>query len=143
MVNENTDKLAPKRKLRNILSSFLITFVFVIVLFVTAGDIYWLWAMYKNRFFSGVVRIQEERGHHVIDTGPYRFIRHPVYLGSVIYLLALPIVLTSYWALIPAVLTVIIALICIFMEENTLKRDLTGYGNYMQQVRFRLVPDIW
>jgi protein-S-isoprenylcysteine O-methyltransferase Ste14 len=61
----------------------------------------------------------------------------------VIYLLALPFVLMSYWALIPAILTIIIIIVRIVMEEDTLKRELTGYADYMQQVRFRLVPGIW
>jgi protein-S-isoprenylcysteine O-methyltransferase Ste14 len=113
------------------------------LVFLLIGYVPVFWAMYENRFFSGVVRIQEERGHRVINTGPYSYIRHPGYLGSVIYLLALPFVLMSFWAFIPSALTIIITIVRIIMEENTLRRELTGYEAYMQQVRFRLVPGIW
>jgi protein-S-isoprenylcysteine O-methyltransferase Ste14 len=99
--------------------------------------------MRENRFFSSVVRIQRERGHYVITTGLYRLVRHPGYLGSVVAMFALPFALTSYWALIPAVITNIISLIRIVLEDNTLKRELEGYSQYTEKVRHRLIPGIW
>ena len=101
------------------------------------------WAMRENRFFSSIVRIQQERGHHVITTGPYRIVRHPGYLGSVIFLLALPFALASYWALLPAIGTSILLCIRIVLEENTLKRELEGYAEYAKKVRYRIIPGIW
>lgn len=100
-------------------------------------------AMYVNRFFSGVVRIQDERGHHVITEGPYRIIRHPGYLGSCVYMIALPFALSSWWALIPSIATIIAVIIRIRLEEDTLGKELAGYEQYMKEVRYRLVPGIW
>jgi len=108
-----------------------------------SGYVLALWAMRENRFFSSVVRIQSDRGHHVITTGPYRIVRHPGYSGGVVCLLVLPLALASYWALIPAVITVIVSLIRTVLEDNTLKRELDGYSQYSESVRYRLIPGIW
>jgi len=113
------------------------------LVFVIIGDVLTLWAMRENRFFSSVVRIQRERGHYVITTGPYRVVRHPGYLASVIVMLALPFALASYWTLIPAIATIIVSFIRTVLEDNTLKRELEGYSRYAERVRFRLVPGIW
>jgi len=113
-------------------------FVFLIIGYTPT-----LWAMRENRFFSSVVRIQKERGHYVITTGPYRIVRHPGYLGSVIYMLALPFALTSYWALVPVVATTIIAIVRTALEDHTLKRELEGYAQYAERVRYCLLPGVW
>lgn len=113
-------------------------FVFLVIGFALI-----LWAMRENKFFSSVVRIQKERGHYTITSGPYRLVRHPGYLGSIIYMLGLPFALTSYWALIPAVVTNIIAVIRTTLEDRTLKRQLEGYAPYMERVQYRLLPGIW
>lgn len=102
-----------------------------------------LWATKENKFFSSVVRIQKERGHYAITGGPYRLVRHPGYLGSIINTLALPIALASLWAFIPAIATSIIAIIRTFLEDNTLSKELEGYSTYMKHVKFRLLPGIW
>ncbi len=113
------------------------------ILFFVIGHIAALWAIHENKFFSGVVRIQTDRGHRVVTTGPYRFVRHPGYLGSIIYMLALPFALTSYWALVPAITTTIITIVRTALEDETLKRELEGYTNYTDKVRYRLLPGIW
>jgi len=113
------------------------------LVFVVAGYALNLWAMRENRFFSGVVRIQEERGHHVITTGPYRFARHPGYSGIIIWMLAMPFVLESYWALIPTIATIIVTIVRTALEDATLKRELKGYTEYAQRVRYRLLPGVW
>jgi len=108
-----------------------------------AGYVPILWAMRENRFFSGVVRIQKERGHHVITTGPYRFVRHPGYLGNIVVMLALPLALTSYWAFIPAGAIIIVSIVRTALEDDILKRELEGYAGYAQRVRYRLLPVVW
>jgi len=101
------------------------------------------WAFLENKFFSGTVRIQTERGHHVIDTGPYRFVRHPGYAGSIWTFLAMPVFLGSLWGLIPAVLTGILLIIRTALEDKTLQEELPGYKQFTQKTRYRLFPGIW
>jgi protein-S-isoprenylcysteine O-methyltransferase Ste14 len=101
------------------------------------------WAMISNIYFSTAVRIQYDRGHHVSIGGPYRFMRHPGYLGMIIYLLATPLILGSIWAFIPASLTGILFIIRTAFEDNTLKNKLEGYKEYAERVKYRLIPGIW
>lgn len=101
------------------------------------------WALMENRFFSGVVRIQTDRGHHVVTTGPYRFIRHPGYVGAVWTYLAMPLFLDSLWAFIPAALTVLSTILRAALEDKTLQNELPGYKEYAQKTRYRLFPWIW
>ncbi len=101
------------------------------------------WAMIVNQFFSGTVRIQEDRGHHVIDSGPYRIIRHPGYTGGLLSSLATPFLLGTLWALIPVTLTVIVYIIRTALEDRTLQEELPGYREYAQKTRYRLLPGIW
>lgn len=101
------------------------------------------WAMVTNRFFSATVRIQEERGHHVIDSGPYRYVRHPGYSGAIAFTLASPIALGSWVALVPAACTVVALVVRTVLEDRTLRAELAGYEDYTRKVRNRLVPGIW
>ena len=101
------------------------------------------WAMMTNRFFSATVRIQSERGHVVVDGGPYRFVRHPGYTGAGAFTLASPIALGSWVALIPAVLTVAVLMLRTALEDRTLQAELAGYKDYAGKVRKRLAPGIW
>lgn len=100
-------------------------------------------AMRTNRFFSAVVRIQSDRGHRVVDHGPYRVIRHPGYAGMIVFTLATPLILSSSWAFVPAIATVAATIVRTVMEEATLFRELDGYADYARRVRFRLLPGIW
>jgi protein-S-isoprenylcysteine O-methyltransferase Ste14 len=101
------------------------------------------WAVVSNKFFSGVVRIQKDRGHTVVTTGPYRYVRHPGYAGSILHHLATPVVLSSLWALIPAGLVVCITIIRTVFEDRTLQEELVGYEAYAKQVRYHLLPNLW
>lgn len=101
------------------------------------------WAMSANRFFSTIVRVQKDRGHTVVSSGPYRFVRHPAYAGSIVLGLATPLLLGSAWALIPGVLTDAAIVVRAGLEDATLQHELEGYAEYAQRVRFRLVPGIW
>lgn len=107
------------------------------------GQALLLWAKRANRFFSSVVRIQTDRGQAVCSDGPYRFIRHPGYFGGLIFTLATPLMLGSYWGLIPAALILIPLFIRTRLEDKTLQDELHGYADYAQSVRFRLLPRIW
>jgi len=102
-----------------------------------------LWAMATNRFFSGVVRIQEERGHTVVGHGPYALVRHPGYVGVSLAALGAPLMLGSAWALIPAAATIVVIVVRTAYEDRTLVRDLAGYEAYARRVRYRLLPGIW
>jgi protein-S-isoprenylcysteine O-methyltransferase Ste14 len=101
------------------------------------------YALIENRFFSGMVRIQSDRGHRVVSSGPYSWIRHPGYLGGLLTYLGTPLLLGSYWAMIPAVLTTIVLLARTHLEDMTLHRELPGYSDYALRVRFRMLPGVW
>lgn len=101
------------------------------------------WAMASNPFFSGVVRIQRDRGHTVQTGGPYRYVRHPGYVGAIPYVLATPIVLGSIWSLIPAAAAALLFVIRTALEDRTLHRELDGYPQYAARVRYRLLPGVW
>ena len=101
------------------------------------------YALIENRFFSGMVRIQSDRGHRVVSSGPYSWIRHPGYLGGLLTYLGTPLLLGSYWAMIPAVLTTIVLLTRTHLEDTTLHRELPGYSEYASRVRFRMLPGVW
>ena len=112
------------------------------VLFVLGGGLFTR-AMGENPFFEKTVRIQTERGHHVIDSGPYRIVRHPGYVGPVGWLLATPLLLTSAWALLPTALAVISLVVRTALEDRTLQKKLPGYAQYATRVRSRLIPGVW
>lgn len=101
------------------------------------------WALVENRFFSGTVRIQTERGHHVVSSGPYLIMRHPGYAGGLLGYMFIPLLLDSSWAFVPAVLLCIIMVIRTVLEDKTLQAELPGYQEYAQRTRYRLLPGIW
>jgi protein-S-isoprenylcysteine O-methyltransferase Ste14 len=102
-----------------------------------------IWAFLENKFFSAVVRIQTERGHSVISTGPYRWVRHPGYAGGLVSFLATPIALGTLWVFLPVVLTGIAIIARTALEDQTLQNELTGYREYAARVRYRLLPGVW
>jgi protein-S-isoprenylcysteine O-methyltransferase Ste14 len=101
------------------------------------------WAMIANAYFSTAVRIQTDRGHTVCSTGPYRFVRHPGYVGFILQSLSVPFLLGSLWALIPGIAAAVLMVIRTSLEDRTLQAELPGYPEYVQKVRYRLVPGIW
>jgi protein-S-isoprenylcysteine O-methyltransferase Ste14 len=101
------------------------------------------WAMRSNPFFSSTVRIQQERGHQVVSAGPYRWMRHPGYVGVVFHYLAMPLVFGSLWAYLPVALLFVITVIRTALEDRTLQSELPGYREYAQSVRYRLLPGVW
>lgn len=102
-----------------------------------------LWAMACNAFFSEGVRIQTERGHTVMTSGPYRCVRHPGYLGAILAQMATPWFLGSLWALIPSVVSAGLYVVRTLLEDRTLRAELPGYEEYTRSTRYRLVPWIW
>ena len=112
-------------------------------IFVSFGYALAVWALVENRFFSGVVRIQADRGHVVCDRGPYRIVRHPGYAGNILPLLGIVLALGSVWTLIPAAVALIIAVIRTVLEDQTLQEELPGYRDYARRVRYRLLPGIF
>jgi protein-S-isoprenylcysteine O-methyltransferase Ste14 len=102
-----------------------------------------LWAMATNEHFEQFVRIQTERGHRVVSTGPYRFVRHPGYLGAIVGALATPLMLGSPWTFVPAGLAAALFVVRTALEDRTLRAELDGYAAYAQRTRFRLVPGVW
>jgi protein-S-isoprenylcysteine O-methyltransferase Ste14 len=113
--------------------------------FVVAALAYALttWAMTSNTFFSLVYRIQEDRDHAVATAGPYRFVRHPGYVGTIAFELATPILLGSLWALIPGTLAAVLTVVRTALEDRSLCEDLESYTEYAQKVRYRLLPGVW
>ena len=101
------------------------------------------WAMLENRFFSGVVRIQTERGHRVVDSGPYALVRHPGYSGSLLAGLGFPLALSSLWALLPLLLVFVVTVIRTRLEDQTLQAELPGYAEFTERTRYRLLPGVW
>ena len=107
------------------------------------GSFFMLRAIADNTFASQLVRIQSERGQHVIDTGVYGFVRHPMYLGGSLMFVGVPLLLGSVCGLVAGVATVGFLILRILGEEKLLTHNLARYRDYMQKVRYRLVPHIW
>lgn len=101
------------------------------------------WAFTTNPFFSAYVRIQHDRGQHVIDQGPYRWVRHPGYAGGILAWFATPIFLSTLWALVPVLLTSGLSVVRTALEDRTLQAELDGYEEYAQHTRYRLLPGVW
>ncbi len=110
---------------------------------VAAGSLLSVWAMASNPFFYGHVRIERARGHTVVDSGPYKMVRHPGYLGALVFSLATPLMLSSFRAFIPAGLTSGALILRTALEDRVLQEGLDGYEEYAVRVRHRLIPGFW
>jgi protein-S-isoprenylcysteine O-methyltransferase Ste14 len=113
------------------------------ILVYCLGQFLMLWAKRTNDYFSSVVRIQFDRGQTVCCEGPYRYVRHPGYLGGLTFGLSAPLLLGSLVALIPAALAALMLVARTVLEDNTLITELDGYKLYANAVKFRLLPHIW
>ncbi len=111
-----------------------------LVVLGTAGLI---WAMRTNRFFSAVIRIQTDRGHHVVSEGPYGIVRHPGYAFWSLRTVGVPLLFGSNWAFIVAGLFIAMFVVRTALEDRVLKEELPGYRGYAQRVRWKLVRGIW
>ncbi len=107
------------------------------------GQAIFLWARYTNRFFSSVVRIQQDRGQVVCKDGPYRYVRHPGYVGGILYTAVIGLILGSLWACIPQLLASGLLIWRTAMEDKTLQAELPGYVEYSREIRYRLLPGVW
>ncbi|MCB9762826.1 MAG: isoprenylcysteine carboxylmethyltransferase family protein [Alphaproteobacteria bacterium] len=107
------------------------------------GYAFGAWAMAANPFFSGTVRLQEERGHTVTSGGPYRFVRHPGYAGALVVFLASPFLLDSVWSLVPTTLLTVVLVVRTALEDRWLHKHLPSYPDFAQRTRYRLLPGVW
>ena len=101
------------------------------------------WVMLVNAYAATTVRVETERGQHVISDGPYRFVRHPMYTGILLGYLLLPLALGSWWAAVPCVLLIGLFVWRTAREDATLLAELPGYADYAQRTRYRLLPGVW
>ena len=111
--------------------------------FIFLSSMLFTWSMMSNRFFSTMVRIQDERDHRVVTGGPYKYVRHPGYVGYILMTLATPISLGSLYALSMAFIVSLIIVIRTILEDKTLNTELMGYKEYSKKVRYKLIPFIW
>ena len=113
------------------------------IVFTAAGQFLFLLAQKQNKFFSSTVRIQSERNHTVCDTGLYRFVRHPAYMGSIIQALGFPLLFGSLWSILPVALLILLFIVRTGLEDSTLLMELNGYSDYSKKTRYRIIPFVW
>ena len=113
------------------------------IVFTVCGQLLFLIAQKQNKYFSSTVRIQTDRGHMVCETGLYKFVRHPAYLGNVIQSVGFPLLFGSLWSIIPVGFSVILLIARTSLEDKTLKHELAGYTEYTGKTPYRLIPLIW
>ncbi|RXG97858.1 methyltransferase family protein [Bradyrhizobium zhanjiangense] len=113
-----------------------------LVLFL-ASTLFTMWVFRENSFAAPVVKLQTERARHVISTGPYAYVRHPMYSGMVLFFTGVPLLLGSWWGLAMIPLFIALFAVRIPIEERTLREGLPGYADYAARVRYRLVPGVW
>ena len=118
-------------------------FVIIGLLISFPGFILGVWAMMTNPYFELTVRIQVDRDHYVIDSGPYKIIRHSGYAGEIILLFSTPIMLGSWWGYIPIGVMILGFIVRTALEDSTLRKELPRYEEYAKNTRFRLIPYIW
>jgi len=101
------------------------------------------WVVKVNPYSSAVVEIQEDRGHKTITTGPYQYVRHPMYVGAILMFFFIPLALGSLVTFIPGIFLAALIVVRTYLEDETLRRELEGYAAYAETVKYRLIPGIW
>lgn len=120
----------------------LIVYWSSVVLYVV-GQAIFIWARFTNSYFSSVVRIQTDRGQTVCKDGPYRFVRHPGYVGGFLFTIMIGLMLGSWWACIPQVVASSMLIWRTAREDRTLQAELPGYKEFTKETKYRLLPGIW
>jgi protein-S-isoprenylcysteine O-methyltransferase Ste14 len=113
------------------------------IILTISGQLLFLIAQKQNKFFSSTVRIQTDREHIVCETGLYKIVRHPAYLGAIIQSLGFPLIFGSLWSIIPISLSIILIIIRTNLEDKTLKNELKGYPEYLNKTRHKIIPFVW
>jgi protein-S-isoprenylcysteine O-methyltransferase Ste14 len=113
------------------------------ILLTASGQLLFLIAQKQNKFFSSTVRIQTDRNHTVCDTGLYKIVRHPAYLGSVIQSIGFPLLFGSLWSILPIGFMIILHITRTYCEDKTLLKELSGYREYSLKTRYRILPFVW
>ena len=113
------------------------------IILTTLGQLIFLIAQKQNKFFSSTVRIQKDREHVVCESGLYKIVRHPAYLGSIIQSLGFPLLFGSVWSIIPISLSIILLVTRTNLEDKTLKNELKGYSEYSNKIRYKIIPYVW
>jgi protein-S-isoprenylcysteine O-methyltransferase Ste14 len=113
------------------------------IILTGSGQLLFLIAQKQNRFFSSTVRIQKDRGHTVCDTGLYKIVRHPAYIGSIIQATGFPLLFGSLWSIIPVCLLIILLITRTMLEDRTLQNELQGYPEYSNKTPYRIIPYVW
>jgi protein-S-isoprenylcysteine O-methyltransferase Ste14 len=113
------------------------------LVFIFLGSLLFTWSMVSNRFFSTLVRLQIDRHHTVATGGPYKFVRHPGYLGYITFTLATPVALGAFSGLVFSGIIGILLIVRTALEDATLKKELPGYADYAKNVKYKLIPLLW
>ncbi len=124
-------------------SSLGLPYAIVGVVILVVSSVLLNWAMIENPYFEPTVRIQDDRGHHVVTTGPYAIVRHPGYLSGILWIASVPLILGSLYALAPFALYAVLMTLRTYLEDRTLHEELPGYTEYAERVKYRLFPGIW
>jgi len=113
------------------------------IILTGVGQLLFLIAQKQNKFFSSTVRIQTDREHIVCETGLYKIVRHPAYLGSIIQSLGFPLIFGSLWSIIPISFSIILFITRTNLEDKTLINELKGYSEYSNKTRYKIIPFVW
>lgn len=120
-----------------------VNYIWIGLVFTILSTILLNYAMIANKYFEPTVRIQEERSHKVIKSGPYSIIRHPGYLSGILFAISIPLLIGSLVSFVGVGIYVILMIVRTWLEDKTLQEELEGYKEYTKQVRYRIFPRIW